>query len=201
MIKIRVPLHRPIASLLFALVVFWSSTISAAERFTLDPTHTTLAFLIDHVGFAKTLGWFTEVSGDFMFDDATGTASEITITVNTASVYSANEARDKHVRNKDFLNVKKFPDMVFTAGSTTIDENGKGEMVGELQLLGQRHPLTLSVTLNKADRYPFGHKRLTLGVSARGSVQRSQYGMNYGVANELVGDLVDLIIETEAIQD
>lgn len=201
MIKFRILQRQPIASLLFVLVVYWSNTASAAERFTLDPSHTSLAFLIDHIGFAKTLGWFTEVSGDFMFDAVTNTASDITITVDTVSVYSANKARDKHVRNKDFLNVEKFPDMIFTAGATTIDEDGQGEMVGELQLLGQRHPLALSVTLNKADHYPFGHKRFTLGVSARGSVQRSQFGMTYGVANALVGDRVDLIIETEAIQD
>ena len=173
----------------------------AADRYTLDPAHTTVAFLIDHVGYAKTLGLFTETSGSFSFDQASNTVSDIVIAVKTASVNTANEARDKHVRNKDFLNVSKYPEMTFFAESATIDENGIGKIEGLLTLLGQAKPLVLNVSLNKAEKYPFGHKRFTLGISANGDLLRSDYGMEYGVANALVGDTVSLMIETEAIQD
>jgi len=177
------------------------SVARAAERYSLDPAHTTVAFLIDHVGYAKTLGLFTDVSGSFSFDQDTRTVTDISITVGTASVNTANEARDKHVRNKDFLNVSKHPEMTFSASSATIDAEGAGEIAGALTLLGKTQPLTLSVQLNKAENYPFGHKRFTLGVSASGSLNRSDYGMDYGVANALVGDQVDLILEAEAIKD
>ena len=183
-------------------LLFASLSIHAApQQYTIDPAHTTVAFLIDHVGYAKSLGMFTDVSGELTFDQETRTVSALSITVATASVYTANEARDKHVRNKDFLDVKAYPEMSFTASTATIDEAGAGEINGELTLLGQTLPLSLSVQLNKAENYPFGHKRFTLGVSATGSLKRSEYGMDYGVANALVGDEVQLIIETEAIQD
>ncbi len=191
-------LKRIAVSALIALCA--SPAYAAAERFTLDSAHTTVAFLIDHVGFAKTLGTFNDVSGSFNYDTDTKQVSDINIVVKTASVDSANKARDKHVRNKDFLNVKKHPEMTFTASSATVDANGSATIDGNLQLLGQSQPLQLTVTLNKAEKYPFGHKSFTLGVSARGTVQRSAYGMNYGVANGLVGDTVDLIIEAEANQ-
>ena len=178
-----------------------TSNIQAAERYTLDPEHTTVAFLIDHVGYAKTLGLFTDMSGGFSFDQESNTISDIAISVNTASVNSANEARDKHVRSKDFLNVGEYPTMSFNAQSASIDENGVGQIDGQLTLLGQTQPLVLEVSLNKADTYPFGHKRFTLGVSASGALMRSDYGMDYGVANALVGDAVTLIIETEALQE
>jgi len=177
------------------------SSVLAAEQYTLDPTHTTVAFLIDHVGYAKTLGLFTEVTGTFSFDQSTNTVSDIIVTVGTASVNTANEARDKHVRNADFLNVKEFPEMSFKAATATIDESGSGSIEGTLTLLGQTRPLVLDVQLNKAEKYPFGHKKFTLGVSASGELMRSEYGMDYGVANALVGDAVTLILETEAIQD
>lgn len=173
----------------------------AADRYSIDPAHTTVAFLIDHVGYAKTLGMFTDMSGSFSFDQASNTVTDILISVNTASVNTANEARDKHVRNKDFLHVSKYPVMTFSAGSASIDENGIGQIEGELSLLGQTQPLVLDVRLNKAEKYPFGHKRFTLGVSASGELMRSDYGMDYGVANGLVGDAITLIIETEALQE
>ena len=196
-------INRVVAASLSAVLVLCASltTAHAADRYSLDPEHTTVAFLIDHVGYAKTLGLFTDVSGSFTFDQDTGTVTDILITVGTASVNSANEARDKHVRSKDFLNVSKFPEMTFNAPTARVDEDGAGEISGALTLLGMTQPLTLTVQLNKADDYPFGHKRFTLGVSASGSLDRSAYGMDYGVANALVGDQVDLILETEAIQD
>lgn len=178
-----------------------STTVAAAERYTLDPAHTTVAFMVDHIGFAKTLGWFTKVSGSLSFDQQTNTVSDMAIAVTTNSVNTANKARDKHVKSKDFLSVKKHPKMTFTAQSATIDDTGAGQITGELSLLGTTQPLVLTVQLNKSDKYPFGHKRFTLGVSATAALDRSAYGMTYGVANALVGDTVKLIIETEAIQD
>jgi hypothetical protein len=35
-------------------------------------------------------------------------------------------------------------------------------------------------------------------MSARGSFRRSDFGMSYGVADSLVGDDVDLLVELEA---
>lgn len=198
---LRNRLSTVITGVFFALFCSMGSAHAAAERYTLDPTHTTVAFLIDHIGYAKTLGLFPDVSGTLSFDQQTNTVTDIAIKVATASVDTANEARDKHVRNKDFLNVSEYPEMIFTAASATIDESGSGEIEGELTLLGTTLPLTLQVKLNKAENYPFGHKRFTLGVSASGSLNRSAYGMDYGVANALVGDNVQLILETEAIRD
>lgn len=160
-----------------------------------------MAFLVEHVGYAKTLGHFQNVSGSFTYDDETRQVSAVTITAKTDSVQTNHEARDKHLRSKDFLNVEKYPDMIFTADEVSLPEEGSADLPGNLQLLAETRPLVLSVSLNKADTYPFGHKKFTLGVSARGALQRSDYGMSYGVANALVGDTVELIIEIEANQD
>lgn len=183
------------------LFICSSASLAAAQRYTLDVTHTTVAFLIDHIGYAKTLGYFSAVTGTFEFDIGSNKLNDVSIVVKTDSVQSDNKARDKHVRGKDFLNAKKFPTMVFSAQSGSIDGAGEGQIDGQLTLLGQTLPLTLTVKLNKAEKYPFGHKKFTLGISARGELMRSAYGMEYGVANGLVGDAVQLIIETEAIQE
>jgi polyisoprenoid-binding protein YceI len=61
--------------------------------------------------------------------------------------------------------------------------------------------VTLEVSLNKAATYPFGHRKHTLGISARTSLLRSQWGMSYGVKNGMVGDEVLLSFEFEALRD
>lgn len=171
-----------------------------AERYEIDPTHTVVAFLIDHVGYSRVLGRFDELAGTLEYDVNSRTLKQLDVVVDTASVESGNEARDKHVRNRDFLNVSKYPTMRFVADATTFDSDEGGAVSGTLTLLGVSRPLTLDVTINKGAVYPFGHKRFTLGASARGTLNRSDYGMQYGVANALVGDEVELIIEIEAPQ-
>lgn len=183
------------------LVLSATSLMAAPQRYTLDPEHTTVAFLVEHVGYAKTLGYFQSVSGGFTYDDESRQISDVTITAETDSVQTNHKARDTHLRSKDFLNVKQYPEMIFTAEGVTLKADGLADLPGNLQLLAENRPLVLTVSLNKADKYPFGHKKFTLGVSARGTLQRSEYGMAYGVANALVGDTVELIIEIEANQE
>jgi polyisoprenoid-binding protein YceI len=177
-----------------------SPALAEPHRYELDPEHTTIAFMVEHLGYADTLGLFLTFEGGFTYDTETQDLSDVIITVQTASVESFNKARDGHVRSKDFLNVEAFPVMTFTATSGTPTSETKGTVEGELNLLGQSHPLTLDVTLHKAANYPFGHGRFTLGISARGTVKRSAYGMTYAVENGFVGDDVQLILETEAMR-
>lgn len=183
-----------------ALALAATPALAEPHRYELDPTHTTIAFMVDHIGYADTLGVFLEFEGGFTYDMDTQELSDVEITVQTASVQSFNEARDNHVRNKDFLDVEQFPVMTFTADGGTPASDTTGTVTGNLTLLGKTQPLSLDVTLKKAADYPFGHKRFTLGISARGTVERSAYGMNYAVENGFVGDAVQLIIETEAMR-
>jgi polyisoprenoid-binding protein YceI len=189
-----------IAFVPLSLCLVAGAATAEPARYELDPAHTTVAFLVDHVGYAKTLGLFAEVSGGFTYDMETQALSDVRVTVATDSIETLNDARDRHVRSGDFLNVSAFPEMVFTADGGTPASDTTGTVEGELTLLGRALPLTLDVTLNKAEAYPFGHGRFTLGLTARGDLMRSDWGMEYGVANGLVGDAVTLIIETEAMR-
>ena len=146
------------------------------------------------------LGLFAEVEGGFVYDVETQELGELRVTVRTASLETMNDARDEHVRSGDFLSVEEHPEMTFTADGGTPESETTGQVSGELTLLGETRPLVLDVTLNKAEAYPFGHERFTLGLSVRGSLSRSEWGMTYGVADGLVGDEVTLLIETEAMR-
>ena len=186
------------AALLTAPLPIATSAMAAPQTFDLDPAHTTIAFWVDHIGYARTLGWFTEVTGSFVYDAEARTVSDIVITVSAASVFSNDDARDGHVRNADFLDVEQYPDIVFTAAGGEETGENTGVIPGQLTLLGETRPLDVSVTLNKDAAYPFGHQKRTLGLSAQTTITRSEFGMDYALGG-LVGDDVTVIIETEAI--
>ncbi|MEM7491454.1 MAG: YceI family protein [Pseudomonadota bacterium] len=183
-----------------ALALLPATTLAEPHRYELDPAHTVVSFTVGHIGYSDTLGIFREVEGAFTYDMETQTLSDLEVRVATPSVDTFHEARDGHVRNADFLDVSAHPTMTFTADGGDPAGDASGTVTGDLMLLGQTLPLTLDVTLNKAEVYPFGHQRFTLGISATGSLERSAFGMDYGVANGLVGDRVDIVIETEAVR-
>ena len=186
--------------LVAAIMAGLGSALAVAEpvRYELDPAHTTVAFLVEHVGYAKTLGQFLRVTGGYAFDASTGALSDVRVVVATDSVDTHHEARDRHLTSGDFLDSKSHPEMTFTGASAQRTSERTYAVTGELALLGKRRPLKLEATVNKSEPYPFGDRSEVMGVSARGTLKRSEFGMTYGVADNLVGDDVAIVIEFEA---
>ncbi len=166
--------------------------------FVLDPEHTSITFFVEHLGYADLAGMFLEASGSFRFDEAARQLSDLRIVVETASVFTNHERRDGHLRSADFLDVEAFPEMVFVG--RTIEPTGErsGRLTGDLTLRGVTRPLTLEISLNKAGRYPFLDEHYALGIDARGTLRRSEFGMTYG--GEWVGDEIRLVLGFEAIR-
>lgn len=169
-------------------------------RYELDPEHTALYFTVEHIGYSRVLGVFPQVEGSFMYDVDTQELGAVEVTIDAGSVNTFNKARDGHVRKRDFLDVSQYPEITFTATGGTPQNKTTGTVTGSLTILGQTNPVTLNVTLNKVAPYPFGHKREVLGLSMTAAIQRSDFGMTYGVADGLVGDDVQINIETEAMK-
>lgn len=167
-------------------------------RYELDAEHIAVGFFVHHLGYAKVLGVFDQVAGSFVFDETSGAISEVAVDVNTASVATHHERRDEHLRSGDFLDSREYPRMTFTADSAQRTGERSFAIVGQLELLGQTRPLTLNATWNKSEAYPMGARQYVIGVSAKGTLLRSDYGMDYGVANGWVGDEVEFFIEFEA---
>ena len=188
-----------------AALLLGTSGAAHAEpaRYEIDPAHLSLAFGVEHVGFAKVLGLFRTARGGYRFDEASGALADVRVEVETASVFSNHDKRDDHIKGKDFLNSAAFPSAVFTASEARRTGERTFEIAGQLQLLGKTQPLTLQATWNKSADSPLGglgRKPYVMGVSARGSVKRSAFGMSYAVANGWVGDDVAIAIEFEAVR-
>ncbi len=189
--------------LLLILCITSPVALSSSQSYVLDETHLSVGFLVEHAGYAKTLGMFTRASGSFKYDETSQIVSDVKIIIDTASVFTNHDKRDSHLRSPDFLNAKEYPKMIFKADTNDLKLN-PGKIKGDLTLLGITKPLTLDAKINKIDIYPFRvglSKPMVMGVSATASFKRSDFGMNYALKKNLVGDEIELIIEFEAIQE
>ena len=180
-----------------ALVPMAAPAFAAPVSYKIDPAHTAVAFIVDHIGFSKVIGRFNTVGGDISFDKDAVENSTVNVTIDAASIDTNHAKRDEHLRSPDFFNAKEFPKVTFK--STKIEKTGDktGRLHGDLTMLGVTKPVVLDVTFNKDGVSP-ASKLETAGFSARGTVKRTDFGMKYGAP--AVGDDIQLLIEIEAVK-
>ena len=184
----------------YILLILLPLTVWASEdEYIIDKSHFSIGFLVEHVGYAKTLGMFRDIDGSYIHDVKNKKINDINIVINTDSVFTNDEKRDEHLRSPDFLHVDKYPEMVFKATNIKINNN-ESIINGNLTLLGITRPLVLTGKINKIGKYPFGGiiKPYVMGISAKGTIKRSDHAMMYAIKDNLVGDEIELIIEFEA---
>ncbi len=170
------------------------------HRYVIDPEHAVVAFTVHHLGFADVLGQFLELEGAFTFDEETRTLADVQAGIRASSVFTNHEARDDHVRKKDFLWADEHPVIRFVGTGAEPTGERTGKVYGDLTLRGVTRPVVLDVTWNRSGRYPFGDKHYAIGISATASIDRSDFGMTYALEGDMVGDTVDIILEFEAIR-
>ena len=184
----------------YILLILLPLTVWASEEeYIIDKSHFSIGFLVEHVGYAKTLGMFRDIDGSYIHDVKNKKINDINIVINTDSVFTNDEKRDEHLKSPDFLHVDKYPEMIFKATDIKIN-NDETIINGNLTLLGITRPLVLTGKINKIGKYPFGGiiKPYVMGISAKGIIKRSDHAMMYAIKDNLVGDEIELIIEFEA---
>jgi polyisoprenoid-binding protein YceI len=177
------------------IATFVAVSQSTAADYKIDPSHTHVLFLVDHLGFSKMIGLFTDVSGTIGFDAGNPVDSKLSVKIKTGSLQTQFAPRDADLKGADWFNVNEFPEMSFVGKSFVKNSEKAGTITGDLTMLGITKPVTLEVSFNKAG-IRAADKADTVGFSAHGELKRTDFGLKTFVP--YIGDKIDLMIETEA---
>jgi polyisoprenoid-binding protein YceI len=165
-----------------------------AETFSLDTTHVSVMYSLDHLGFSISRGVFREVQGQLSIDENQPENARLEVRVNAASIDAFDAGRSNAVRGSNFLEADRFPEMKFV--STKVERTGEStaKVTGDLTLHGVTQPVTLNVTLTKKGKHPItGAQRI--GFAASGAVKRSDFKIMGFLP--MVGDDVTITIDAE----
>ena len=176
----------------FALVV--SAPAFAADTYTLEPTHTSVTFQYTHFGFSHPTGKFMNALGSVTLDEATPANSSVEVSFAIDGVNTGVAALDTHLKSADFFDAAKFPTATFKSTKVEPTSATTAKVTGDLTLHGVTKPVTLDVTLNQ--KGPNMMKKITAGFTAKGTINRSDFGISTYVP--AVSDQIDLYIEAEA---
>ena len=153
---------------------------------TLDNSHSEIAFTVRHAGISKVRGQFKDASATLEVGE-TLTDSKVTATIQTASFDSGDANRDAHVKGEDFFDVEKFPEISFVSNGLVAKGNSY-ELTGDLTIKGVTRPVTLDTEFNGVAVDPFGNTRA--GVSAETTISRKDFGLTWNAILETGGVLV-----------
>lgn len=168
---------------------------SAPESYRVDPDHTIPAFEVTHLGLTYVRGLFRKASGHITLDRA-GKTANLEIVIETATVATNLERRDKLIR--DWLKVEEFPTMVYRAKNLKFSGDEVVGAEGELTLLGITKPVQLSVTHFVCMVHPV-NKRQMCGADGTAQIKRAEFGMS-SLGNS-VGEVVTVRFGVEAIRE
>jgi polyisoprenoid-binding protein YceI len=170
------------------------SAVTAGEIYSLDKSHTQIKFSVNRGGWTRIAGWFEKFDGNISFDQENVTTSSVEAIIQASSINTGFSRRDAHLRSPDFFNSKEFPTIKFQSINVEKTGNKTGKMTGNLTMLGVTKPITLDVVFNRKANHP-RNNRVFSGFSARGKLNRSDFGMSFIL--RAVSD--EVLIEIEAL--
>jgi polyisoprenoid-binding protein YceI len=174
-----------------------------AGAYKLDPTHASLLFRVDHLGFSKYTARFTDWDAQLQLDPANPAAAQLTAEVKTRSLSLERPPAgfEDTLRGPNWLDAGKYPTITFKSTAVTPTGPRTATITGDLTLHGVTKPVTLNATFNGGYKGHPMDPNARIGFSATGSFKRSDFGVAYGVpapgTTMGVSDAVDVVIEAE----
>jgi polyisoprenoid-binding protein YceI len=177
-----------------------------AGSYTLDKAHSSLIFRVSHMGFSNFTARFKRYDAELQFDPKNLAASTLSATIDVRSLETdypdpATLDFNAQLQGKELFDTAQFPEMIFK--TTSVDAKGVSAMRinGELTMHGVTHPVSLDATFNGGYAGHPMDPHARIGFSAHGSLNRSDFGMSYGIpapgTTMGVSDKVDIVIECE----
>jgi polyisoprenoid-binding protein YceI len=174
--------------------------IAAAQTstWTIDPMHSQSGFEIRHLGVSNVRGTISAIKGEVKWDEKNPSKSSVIADLDTTTISTTVDARDKHLKSPDFFNVAQYPTIHFE--STKVEgATGHLKVFGNLTLAGVTKPVVLDVDGPVAPQK--GMKGgLISGFSASTVIKRADFNFGPKFAPPMLGDEVKITIDVEMDQ-
>jgi polyisoprenoid-binding protein YceI len=178
-------------------------TEAPAGTYKLDKSHASLDFRVDHIGFSNYTARFANFDAELQLDPKNPGASSVTATIDTKSLTLPAPPKGflDELLNDKWLGGAKFPQMTFKSTKVELTGPNTARITGDLTLKGTTAPVTLDATFNGGYAgHPYD-PNARIGFSARGTLNRSAFGVSEGIpppgSTMGVSDAVEIVIEAE----
>ncbi|WP_371578950.1 YceI family protein [Streptomyces sp. NBC_01314] len=171
---------------------------------TVDPAHSSVAAMAQHLGMSSVHGRFTEFSGTIEIAPAPdeGTKSRVEAVIRAASIDTGNATRDQHLRSPDFLDAERHPEITYVSTGLTPAGPDRWTVHGELGMHGVVRPVDLDLAYLGTGADPWGGTRAAFRATAE--LRREDFAMHYnqvvraGIA--AIGTTLKVELDVQAVR-
>jgi len=169
--------------------------------FTIDEVHSSVQFKVRHL-YSILVGRFNKFSGEMVVDLEKKEMIKVEAEVDILSVFTANEAREKHLLNPDFFDSTKFPKATFKSTKIAKGKGDEGTVTGELTIRGTKKEVVFKGKFLGSGIDHKGGRRA--GFNAVAVIDRRDFGVSYNRTlpngKTVLGDEVELELNLEVIE-
>lgn len=177
-------------------------TTTNTSTWNLDASHAEVGFSVRHLMISTVRGRFGGIAGTITLDESKPENSKVDVTIDVTTIDTRQEQRDAHLRSADFFDAANYPTMHFVSKRIDGDVTDSFIVVGDLTIRGTTREVTLEVSAEGRGMDPWGNERA--GFSAKGKINRGEFGLGWNQALEaggvVVSDEVKLLIEAEVVK-
>jgi polyisoprenoid-binding protein YceI len=130
--------------------------------YAIDPTHSRIGFVARHAMVTKVRGSFNDFAGAGYFDVEDPTKSNLTLTIQAASIDTRNADRDGHLKGNDFFDMATYPTIEFVSTSVEALDEEHYRVTGDLTIKGVTKPVTVDFEYTGTAVDPYNNTRIGL---------------------------------------
>jgi polyisoprenoid-binding protein YceI len=188
-------------ALIMLLTSFLASNSFSADKYEIDPAHSSINFTIKHLVISKVKGNFLQFSGTMMYDEKDITKSSVEVKIATASINTSNPDRDKHLKSTDFFDAEKYPEISFKSDKIIKKDNAYLAL-GKLNMHGISQKIEIPFTFTGPIKDPWGNTRY--GIEGSSTINRQDWKVSWNKVMDnggvMIGNDVEIALNVEAFK-
>ncbi|MEU3981454.1 YceI family protein [Streptomyces sp. NPDC026672] len=169
---------------------------------TVDPAHSTVGAVAQHLGISSVRGRFTDFTATVEIAPDDVAKSRVEAVIRAASINTGNDMRDTHLRSADFLDVERYPEITYRSTGVSAAGPDRWTVHGELTMRGVVRPVDLDLAYLGTGSDPWGGTRAAFRATTE--LLREDFAMNYnqivqaGIA--AIGTTLKVELDVQAVQ-
>lgn len=184
------------------MIVFFSASFAQTTNWKFDQAHTQIKFTVKHLVISEVTGNFKKFDGLVTTEGDDFATAKISFTAEANSIFTDNEKRDAHLKNDDFFNAEKFPQLKFVGKSMKNTGKNKYKLTGDLTIRDVTKSVTLDVVYNGMAT---AWRSTRAGFKLSCSINRFDYNLKWNNLIETGGAVVSkdvkIICDVELIKE
>lgn len=152
----------------------------SATRWSIDPTHSSAAFEVQHIHISTYRGFFRSMKGQATLDDADPVACSIEVEIDPKSLVTDDQGLYQKMQGDDFFSSEMNPRITFKSARFEKLSEARWTVKGDLSMRGLARPIELTVEERGAMRNPFS-QTLVRSFRITGELSRADWGMKWNV--------------------